>query len=436
MTNFYGNKKNDKSPDILILGAGAAGLMAGISAAKSGACVLILEKNQNPGIKILMSGGSRCNITHDCDNLGIIKAFGEKGKFLHSALAAFTTQDTITFFTNAGVKTKVESTGKVFPESNRAQHVLDALLAMLSQTGATIACNEPALAIHQGANGLEVVTPSRSIRPRLVILTTGGKSFPRCGTTGEGYSFAKTLGHEITPLRPALVPISIGDKWAHMLSGITAPDLQLNLYSLPIDQVAKKLGHSRGSTLFTHVGLSGPCPLNLTRIEGPWHTPSKMRLEVDFFPGLSDAEFINCLRVAASTDGKRLASSVLGDYLPRRLVDTLLNPDLFSGLSKMAELSREARTSLLSVMKKLTIMYTGNLGFDKAEVTAGGIYLGEVDSRSMRSYKTPHLFFAGEILDLDGPIGGYNFQAAWSTGWLAGKKAASCLGEMPINTEC
>ena len=205
--------------DVIVVGAGAAGLLAGISAGKSGAKTLVLEKNRKPGVKILMSGGTRCNITHNTDNRGIVKAFGDNGKFLHSPLAAFSVDETIKFFNQAGVATKVEDTGKIFPVSNKALDVLDALLNELKKNNARLALETPVIDVNSTADGFQLLTPSASFSAKKIILTTGGLSFPGCGTTGDGYRFANKFGHTIKPTQPALAPLKTDARWVHDLSG-------------------------------------------------------------------------------------------------------------------------------------------------------------------------------------------------------------------------
>src|SRR5262245_37596524 len=223
--------------------------MAAIHAAERGRRTLLLEKNRKPGVKILMSGGTRCNITQNCDNRGIVAAYGPPGKFLHSPLAALSVRDTVAFFEAEGVPTKVEETGKVFPVSDRALDVLDALLRRLRRSGATLALNEPGrdiLAHPEG--GFRVVTSSRTLTAEKVLITTGGRSYPGCGTTGDGYGWAATFGHTILPQRPALVPLTVQVPWVAELRGITIPDV--NLKVLGAD--GKPLAVRRGSLLFAH----------------------------------------------------------------------------------------------------------------------------------------------------------------------------------------
>src|SRR5579872_1316719 len=196
--------------DAIIIGAGAAGLLAAIHAAERGRSVLLLEKGKKPGVKILMSGGTRCNITHDCDARGIVAAFGPNGKFLHSALAALGPRETVDLFEAEGVATKIEETGKIFPVSNRAVDVLEALLRRLSRSGATLSLNEPAREIlPHPEGGFRIITSSRTITAAKVLITSGGRSYPGCGTTGDGYGFASAFGHTILPQRPALVPLTV-----------------------------------------------------------------------------------------------------------------------------------------------------------------------------------------------------------------------------------
>src|SRR5215207_2339584 len=216
--------------DAIIAGAGAAGLMAAIHAAERGRRVLLLEKGKKPGVKILMSGGTRCNITHDCDARGIVEAFGPNGKFLHSALAALGPRETVALFNGEGVATKVEDTGKVFPVSDRALDVLDALLKRLARSGATLSLSEPLKDVElHPEGGYRVDTPARTLTTERVLITTGGKSYPGCGTTGDGYAIAQKFGHIIVPTKPALVPLTVQPEWIRELQGITIPDVNLKV---------------------------------------------------------------------------------------------------------------------------------------------------------------------------------------------------------------
>jgi hypothetical protein len=366
-----------------------------------------------------MSGGTRCNLTHATDNRGIVEAYGPPGRFLHSALAALSVQQTIDLFEAEGVPTKVEPTGKVFPVSNKAADVLDALLRRLRRSGAALALGEPVLDLRPGEAGLAVTTPQRVVTGARVILTSGGRSYPGSGTTGDGYGFAARLGHTIVPPRPALVPVTVAAPWVPGLRGITVPDVAVRVLEGDTPLAAR-----RGSLLFAHFGLSGPVVLDVSRgVSGHAH-PESLQLELDFLPPMKDDDVDEMLRTESLASGKKQLAGILPDELPRRLCETLVVRAGMPAERRAAALSKAERSRLVQAVKRLRLPVTGTLGFGKAEVTAGGVALDEVDSRTMRSKRVPGLFIAGEVLDLDGPIGGYNFQSAFSTGWLAGARAA------------
>jgi predicted Rossmann fold flavoprotein len=405
--------------DVVVIGAGAAGLMAAIHAAERGARVLLLEKNRKPGVKILMSGGTRCNLTHAADNRGIVEAFGPPGRFLHSALACLGVEDTVAFFEAEGVATKTEETGKVFPVSDRALDVLGALLRRLRRSGATLALGEPVRDLEARPPGFALTTPGRVVAARRVVLTTGGVSYPGCGTTGDGYGFAARFGHTIIPPRPALVPITVADAGVAELRGVTLPDVAVR-----VAEDGQTLAARRGSLLFAHFGLSGPVVLDVSRAVSGHPQPQTLSLELDLLPAVKEAELDEHLRRETAAAGKKQLAAVLAAQLPRRLADALLPRAGLAADRRAAALSKPDRVRLVGCLKRLRLPVAGTLGFKKAEVTAGGVSLDEVDSRTLHSKRAAGLFLAGEVLDLDGPIGGYNFQAAWSTGWLAGKSAA------------
>jgi predicted Rossmann fold flavoprotein len=412
---FRGKIVSDSSWDVIVIGAGAAGIMAAIRAAERGRRTLVLEKNRKAGVKILMSGGTRCNITQATDNRGIVAAYGLPGKFLHSALAAFSVQQTIDFFEAEGVATKIEETGKIFPVSNKAADVLDALLRRLARSGAVLALGEAVTGMAVVDGKFAIDTASRVLNGERVILTTGGQSYPGSGTTGDGYRFAAHFGHRIVPPRPALVPLTTSVPWVGELRGITLPDVAVRI----LDGRAT-LAERRGSLLFAHFGLSGPVILDVSRAVSGHAEPQSLVLEIDLLPTLAEQVLGDWLRDESLASGKKQLAVVLAQQVPRRLCETML---VLAGLvpdRKAAALTKDERQRLVRTIKQLSIPLTGTLGFKKAEVTAGGVALDEVDSRTMQSKLVKNLYFAGEILDLDGPIGGFNFQAAWSTGWLAG----------------
>jgi predicted Rossmann fold flavoprotein len=406
--------------DVAVIGAGAAGLLAAARAAELGRRVILLEKNRRPGVKILMSGGTRCNITHATDERGIVAAYGPPGRFLHSALAALGVQETIALFEAEGVATKVEETGKVFPVSNEASDVLDALLRRLHRSGAELATGEAVSDLVAKEPGFAISTPHRVVSARRVVLTTGGRSYPGSGTTGDGYAWATAFGHTIISPRPALVPITVSAAWIAALRGVTVPDVAVS-----VCEGDRTLTSARGSLLFAHFGLSGPVILDISRAVSGHPSPVDLRLELDLLPAIRGEALDESLRIESAAEGRKQLAGVVAVRLPRRLADAVLPQAGLAADRKAAALSRHERQRLVATLKRLPLSVTGTLGFGKAEVTAGGVRLDEVDSRTMQSKKVPGLFLAGEILDLDGPIGGYNFQAAWSTGWLAGQGAAT-----------
>lgn len=423
--------------DLIVVGAGAAGLLGAARAAELGKRVLLVEKNRKPGVKILISGGTRCNITHDCDARGIRDAFGSAGSFLHSPLAALGPREVVELFHAEGVPTYVEpDTGKVFPKSDRAIDVADALVRRLKRSGAELALAEPVEAIEReptddraadDKTSFRVVTVKRTLTCEKLLITTGGKSYSGCGTTGDGYQWLAQLGHTIRPTRPALVPLTTSDAWVRDLSGIAIPDTLLRVVAYGDAPPPKRIRglppgvliERRGATLFTHHGLSGPAPLDVSRAVTGAARPNDVLLHADFFPDMSDAALDELLRAAAARDGKKLALAIVPELLPRRLVEALFTQAGIPHERRAAELGKQERAKLVEALKRAKIRTSGSRGFEKAEVTAGGVALDEVDSRTMQSKLVPGLYLAGEILDFDGFIGGYNFQAAFSTAWLA-----------------
>jgi len=407
--------------DVIVVGAGAAGLFAATRAAECGRRTLLLEKNERPGVKILMSGGTRCNITHNTDVRGIVEAYGRPGKFLHSALAGLGPREVVELIEAEGVATKIEETGKVFPVSDRAVDVLDALLARLRRSGAELALGRGVSELLRTEAGFLLRTTRGDYTASQIILTTGGQSYPGAGTTGDGYRFAAALGHTIAPLHPALTPITTDANWVRELTGLTVPDVAVEV--VRTDALASRdrkavLASARGSLLFAHFGLSGPVALDVSRAISGSATPRELSLRCDFLPAVPATEVERLLQPEGG--GGRAVSQALSAQLPRRLAEALLQVAGIPADKRFAEVGKADRARWLDAVKRCPIPASGTKGYGKAEVTAGGVSLAEVNGRTMESKLVPGLYLAGEVLDLDGPIGGYNFQAAFSTGWLAG----------------
>jgi predicted Rossmann fold flavoprotein len=302
--------------------------------------------------------------------------------------------------------------------SNKASHVLAGLMARFERSGAVLALEEPLLELDRAGEGFRLLTPRRALHAAHVILTTGGQSYPGSGTTGDGYRMAAEFGHTIIPPRPALVPLTTTAPWVLDLRGVTLPDVTVRIM-----EDSRPLASRRSSLLFAHFGLTGPAALDVSRVVSGHPRPATLAADIDLLPDRGEQQLSEWLRDESISSGKKQLAAVLGQLLPRRLAEIVLQLAAVAPDRRAAELSKDERTRLVQTIKHLTVPLSGTLGFKKAEVTAGGISLDEVDSRTMQSKLVPQLFFAGEILDLDGPIGGYNFQAAWSTGWLAGCNA-------------
>ena len=399
---------------VVVVGAGAAGLMAAVRAAERGRRVLLVEKNNKPGVKILMSGGTRCNLTHATDRQGIASAFERsQARFLQAPLAALGPDELVDLLHREGLSTKVEATGKVFPTSDRALDVQRTLLAMLARSGAELALGEGVVSVERHDSGFRVTTDRRTLYAASVIIASGGQSYPGCGTTGDGYAWAKSFGHSIVPPRPALVPLKVSAPWVHELSGVTVSEAGLSI----VARGSKKpLVSRQASLLFTHFGFSGPAAMDVSRAVTA-HPTGHTTLQCDFVPGVHQHQLEQHFR---QLSGKQSVLKALPETLPRRLAESLLATSDVPIDRQAAEFSKRELSTVVQALKASRFELSGTQGFAKAEVTAGGVTLDEVDSKTLASRLAPGLYLVGEVLDVDGPIGGYNFQAAFSTGWLAG----------------
>lgn len=376
--------------DVAVVGAGAAGLTAAIFAARSGARVVAFDGAKKIGAKILIAGGGRCNVTHD-----VVTAddFNGNRNAIAKVLRSFTVGETIEWFASMGVTLKREETGKLFPVTDRARTVLDALLKEARDAGVEL---RTGVRVHS----LDEVDAER------IVLATGGRSVPKTGSDGSGYAIARAAGHTVTPAFPALVPLVIeGDHWIRTISG-TSADVELSV-------VAKRVvRRERGSMLMTHFGVSGPVVLDISR---HWIAAQPARLVANFLPS-STFESADRMLVQHAR-GQATVRSVFRS-IPERIVEHLAPP------GPIVKLSRDERREVARALTECEIPVTRDRGFDYAEVTAGGVPLSEIDLATMESRVRPRLHLCGEILDVDGKIGGFNFQWAWASGRLAGLGAA------------
>ncbi len=428
--------------DVAIVGAGAAGLAAAIFAleaareAGSRPRVLLLEAASRPGAKILVAGGGRCNVTHGAVGPG---DFAGPTPVVRSVLKAFDHHAARRWFEALGVPLKVESTGKLFPVSDRARDVLDALLARVRQLGGHMRCAsrvrsiEPArkdgtegfvLAFDREGEAEDAVTMAKGpVHARFLVLATGGCSLPRSGSTGQGWRMAESLGHTVTDTYPALVPLKLSSDFFHAsLSGISQ---QVTLITRVDGKVAARRS---GSMLWTHFGVSGPVVMDASR---DWTIARGRSRAVELRLALwGDEPFekVDTWLVEQCRQNPRSGvATFLGRHLPARVAEALCRGVGLEPAGRLAELPRESRRKLVHAMTDLPLPVVADRGWNAAEVTAGGVPLSEVDHRTMHSRLVPGLYLVGEMLDCDGRIGGFNFQWAWSTGYIAGKAVARSL---------
>jgi predicted Rossmann fold flavoprotein len=406
--------------EVIVVGAGAAGLWCSARLAERGLRVLLLEKTTRAGTKILASGGSRCNLTTTLEADAAARLFGPKGsRFLAHALELLPPRAVRERFHALGVPTVEAPLEKVFPRSQRAVDVRDALVRWALGAGAELRLATPIAAIaREGSEWVVSATEGSTFRATRLVLCAGGQSYPRTGTTGDGYGWLRALGLEVVVPVPALVPLTSPASWVHELTGIAWESGACRLLS----PNGKELLRRERPLLFTHRGVSGPGAMDLShfvaraRAEGPLERP--FTLELDFFPLVSREELRARFLAAAAAPGGPTVARALPETLPRPLLRAALRAAgiaVHDELPRAARLAKHERHALIEALKGLPIPIDGTLGFDHAEVTSGGLALRELDPRTMQVNRCPGLYVCGELLDLGGPIGGLSFLAAWST---------------------
>lgn len=399
--------------DVAVIGAGASGLLAAIISRRAGLNVLVLEGKKEPGAKILMSGGSRCNIT----NLKVSENdyAGGNPRAVGFALKAFPPERTVEFFESLGVGTVAEEEGKVFPSSGSAGTVLKALLGEVKSTGVVIELGRKVAGVLADGPLFAVRGEDFCFSSRSVVLCTGGLSYPSTGCDGSGYRIARSFGHRLVPTTPALTPLTTDDAEWKSLAGISLP-VRLSLWA-----GRQQKAHFDGAMLFTHSGFSGPVVLDVSRY---WIREKRERsavLRVNFLPGEKDEDFRGeLIRSGQKSQGGLLRRSLSGRF-PVRLCEMILKKAGIPCDLALSHLDREKRELLIRTVFHSTLPVIGALGYDKAEVTAGGVDWNDVNSKTLESRLRTGLFFAGEVLDVDGRIGGFNLQWAWSSGFAAAR---------------
>ncbi len=407
---------------VLVIGGGAAGLMAAYSAACNGAQVLVLERNSRPARKVMITGKGRCNVTNNTDLNGLINAVTGNGRFMYSAFSNFSAADTMAFFERYGVTLKTERGNRVFPESDKAVDIVDALVRAVREVGVTIIQERVTeLLCEDGAVKGVRCDGGREISADSVIVATGGLSYPLTGSTGDGYNLAKSVGHTVTELRPSLVPLNVAEGWCSDAQGLGLKNIAIAVYK---GESGKPIYTDFGELMFTHYGLSGPVILSASAyIKEPQNADYKV--VIDLKPALSEEKLDErLLRDFDANKNKDFINS-LGELLPRKMIPIIVKLSKIEPSAKINQITREQRQGLVKLLKNLTLTVTGFRPVDEAIVTKGGVSLAEITPKTMESKFVAGLYFAGEVLDVDAFTGGFNLQIAFSTGYLAGKSAGS-----------
>lgn len=424
--------------DLIVIGAGPAGMMAAGQSASSGARTLVIEKMDRPGRKLQITGKGRCNLTNVESLDRFIEHFNREGRFLYSAFSRFFSQDLLDFFELLGVQTVVERGGRVFPSSSDAGEVVRALVKWLDDQGVAMRTSLSvtdlvvhqasvqgvrAAAVHGRGPGRSHVEESEMISSGSVLIATGGASYPGTGSTGDGYRLARSVGHTIVPIRPALIPVDTAGNLAGRMQGLTLKNVAVKVI---VD--GEHLGGTFGEMIFTHFGLSGPIILTLSRtIVDALLAGKSVEVSIDLKPALDDDKLDARLLRDLDRFGPKHFKNFLKGLLPRKMIPVCIDEVTVPADRLCSQVTSEERARLRRWLKDFRLQVTDNRPIAQAIVTAGGVATNEIDPRTMESRLVKGLYFAGEVLDFDADTGGYNLQAAFSTGWLAGTSVGNQL---------
>jgi len=410
----------NKIYDLAVIGGGAAGIMAAGRAAELGRSVVLIDKNKQLGVKILITGKGRCNITNAEEKPKVmLEKYGKNGRFLYSAFANFSNMDVISFFENLGLATKIERGQRVFPESDDARDVVRALKQYLRDKDVDIMLNSGVKTVlstkkEEGGRTIDtmILHSGQEIKAEQYIWATGGKSYPQTGSTGDANAWLKKIGHRIVEQKPALTPIVLKEKWLKELAGLSLKNVAISIWN------NKKITEIFGEALFTHNGLSGPIILDLSNYV---NLNEEQVVKIDFKPALDHNKLDLRIRKDFEEQKSKQFKNSLNMLLPKKLIPIMIQLSEIEPEKKVSEISKVERKRLLKLLKEMEFSVAGLIGYEKAIVTAGGVHLKDIDPKSMKSKLVDNLYFAGEMIDIDGPTGGYNLQVAWSTGYLAGE---------------
>ena len=421
-----------KKYEVVVVGGGAAGLMAAGQAARAGAKTLLLEKMPRPGRKMRITGKGRCNLTNVCELRAFIDRFGTNGRFLRQAFARFFSHDLVAFLGEIGVETITERGGRVFPASELAGEVVDAMIQWVRQSGVHLlekAKVKNLVTDGKRVTGVELVEGKSSgggsglIEADAVIVATGGLSYPATGSSGDGYRLAEAVGHTVVPVRPALVPLETEGDTARRMQGLALKNVSVRLLVN-----GKKVSEAMGEMLFTHFGLSGPIVLTLSSVTvDALRDNHEVVVSIDLKPALDNPKLDARLLRDIQGHGRQQFNTLLKGLLPSKMIPVCIDLTGIPGDKSANQMSGAERKRLRLWLKDFRFRITGHRPFSEAIVTAGGVSTKEINPRTMESRLVGGLYFAGEVLDINGDTGGYNLQAAFSTGWLAGAAAAEVV---------
>jgi predicted Rossmann fold flavoprotein len=410
--------------DVIVIGGGASGMMAACIAARSGARVLLLEKNRRLGEKLRITGGGRCNITNvQPDTRSLLKHYGKAEKFLYSPFARFDIQNTLEFFSKLGVSIKIENRQRAFPVSDRAEDVVNALISDMRKHNVTVVTGSTVSSIVQSDDAISYLrSGGHRYSAKNYILASGGTSHPETGSTGDGFCWLAELGHKVREPSPSITPLAVSDPWVKRVSGLVLKNIRISVF---VDE--RKQFRLDGDVLFTHFGMSGPLMLNNAYRVAELLKIGVVTATIDTAPNLETKQLDTLIASTLNEHGSKLLRNALPYFVPNGLSvvvrDLLKNSVDFD--KKSSEVNKETRTLIVSVLKNIPFTVDGLMGLDKAVVADGGVDLSEIDTRTMRSRKINNLFITGDLLDINRPSGGFSLQLCWTTGFVAGTESAT-----------
>ncbi len=406
--------------DVVVIGGGAAGLMAAITAGEQGAKVLLLERNQKIGRKLYITGKGRCNVTNHCDPQEFLAHMCCNAKFLYSAIHQFSPEKTESFFESRGVPLKTERGNRVFPQSDKATDIIDCLLRELRRVKVFLR-EDRAVSVSKEKDGLfHIVGEEASYQGKTLVIATGGVSYPATGATGDGYDMAESFGHAIVPLYPSLIPWEIKEGFCKELQGLSLRNVVLQVKN----SKKKVIFSQQGELLYTHFGISGPLVLSASGVTRSWDK-ERYTCSLDLKPALTVEQLEARLLREFSEHGKQEVQNILPRLLPRLMVSVMANVTQIPLQKKGHDITKGERRRLLDCLKAFPMTIEKPRPLEEAVVTAGGVSVSQVNPKTMESKKVEGLYFAGELLDVDAVTGGFNLQIAWSTGYLAGLSSSS-----------